>query len=386
MRIAHVSDCYLPRLGGIERQVHELAVRQQSAGHDVAVVTSAPGADQGSSEEECDGVQVIAPRRLPGVNPSRVRWDRSLRGRRTVLTGGFDLVHVHASSFSPLAFLTAKAASQAGIPTALTAHSLLADHTPLFRWADSIVRWGRWPVAWSAVSTVAARPVQQIVGPSVDVAVLPNGVDPALWKVNRTSRDPARVVVASVGRLAVRKRPLAFLRMLRAVRSQLPEDIRLEGVLVGEGPLRVKIERYIARHRMESWVSLPGAACHEQIRDLYAEADIYVAPATLESFGIAALEAHCAGLPVVAHSGSGVADFITNGVDGFLVDNERNMVESIANLCASPLLREQMGSHIQAQDPAIDWCRVLAATDELYARARALAWAVGRVTVPAGVA
>ncbi|HUE61374.1 MAG TPA: glycosyltransferase, partial [Acidimicrobiales bacterium] len=86
MRIAHVSDCYLPRLGGIERQVHELAVRQQSAGHDVAVVTSAPGAEQGSAEEECEGVQVIAPRRLPGVNPSRVRWDRSLRGRRAVLT------------------------------------------------------------------------------------------------------------------------------------------------------------------------------------------------------------------------------------------------------------------------------------------------------------
>ena len=381
MRIAHVSDCYLPRLGGIERQVHELAVRQRRAGHEVAVVTSAPGAEGGT-----DGVQVVSPRRLPGVDPSRVRWDRSLRGRKAVLTGGFDLVHVHASSFSPLGFLTAEAASRAGIPTALTAHSLLAAHAPLFRWADFVVRWSRWPVAWSAVSTVAARPLEQILGRTVEVAVLPNGVDPAVWKVDRTNFDPARVVVASVGRLAVRKRPLAFLRMLRAVRSQLPSEIRLEGVLVGDGPLRDKIERYVARHRMESWISLPGAACHKEIRDLYAEADIYVAPATLESFGIAALEAHCAGLPVVAHSGSGVADFITNGVDGFLVDDDDHMVESIAKICASPLLRDRMVSNIQAQAPAIDWTRVLDATDDLYARARALALPAGQVSLPAGLA
>lgn len=309
-----------------------------------------------------------------------------MRGRKAVLTGGFDLVHVHASSFSPLGFLTAEAASRAGIPTALTAHSLLAAHAPLFRWADFVVRWSRWPVAWSAVSTVAARPLEQILGRTVEVAVLPNGVDPAVWKVDRTNFDPARVVVASVGRLAVRKRPLAFLRMLRAVRSQLPSEIRLEGVLVGDGPLRDKIERYVARHRMESWISLPGAACHKEIRDLYAEADIYVAPATLESFGIAALEAHCAGLPVVAHSGSGVADFITNGVDGFLVDDDDHMVESIAKICASPLLRDRMVSNIQAQAPAIDWTRVLDATDDLYARARALALPAGQVSLPAGLA
>ena len=35
MRIAHVSDAFMPRLGGIERQVHDLALRQLAAGHEV---------------------------------------------------------------------------------------------------------------------------------------------------------------------------------------------------------------------------------------------------------------------------------------------------------------------------------------------------------------
>jgi glycosyltransferase involved in cell wall biosynthesis len=357
--------------------VHELAVRQRRAGHDVAVVTSATGSD--GAEE---GVRVVAPRRLPGVRPTRVRYDKTFQGRRAVLTGGFDVVHVHASSLSPLAFLTAEASSRAGIPTALTVHSLMASYAPLFRWADVLARWGRWPVAWSAVSTVAARPLEDILGPSVPVSVLPNGVDPGAWRVARPAPDPARVLIATVGRLAVRKRPLALLRMLRAVRSRVPAGIRIEAVIIGDGPLRPKIERYIARHDLGGWVSLPGTACQKEIRDFYAEADIYVAPATLESFGIAALEARCAGLPVVAYSGSGVADFITNGEDGFLADDDSAMVARISELCLSPDLRSDMTARLSETAPSIDWGCVLDATDQLYQRARALAWRPGRLAAP----
>ena len=42
MRIAHVSDFYLPRLGGIEIQVSDLAARQRLAGHTVDIITSSP--------------------------------------------------------------------------------------------------------------------------------------------------------------------------------------------------------------------------------------------------------------------------------------------------------------------------------------------------------
>ncbi|HEX4865373.1 MAG TPA: glycosyltransferase family 4 protein [Acidimicrobiales bacterium] len=377
MRIAHVSDCYLPRLGGIERQVHDLAVRQRRAGHDVVVVTSAAG---GAHAE--DDVQVVAPRRVRGVNPSRVRYDKTLHGRKAVMNGGFDVVHVHASSFSPLSFLTAAAASTSGIPTALTVHSLMANYAPLFRWADYVTRWSRWPLAWSAVSTVAASPVQRIVGSSVPVTVLPNGVDPAAWRIPRRPVDAKRVVVATVGRLAVRKRPLALLRMLREVRFRLPKDIELEAVLVGDGPLRSKLEGYIRRNRMQGWVSLTGTASRREIRTLYADTDIYVAPATLESFGIAALEARCAGLPVVAHSGSGVADFITHGSDGFLTDDDEDMVDSITNLCLSPALRDTIGSCLQAEAAPAEWGIVLDATMELYERARQLALPPGRVPAP----
>ena len=62
MRVVHVSDCYAPRLGGIETQVRALAIRQAAAGHDVHVIT-ATAASVGpiaghSGTEVLDGVQV----------------------------------------------------------------------------------------------------------------------------------------------------------------------------------------------------------------------------------------------------------------------------------------------------------------------------------------
>src|SRR5215831_11418075 len=52
LKIGLVSDCYVPRLGGIEMQVHDLARHLQAIGHDVVVITPSPG------PTEVDGIRV----------------------------------------------------------------------------------------------------------------------------------------------------------------------------------------------------------------------------------------------------------------------------------------------------------------------------------------
>jgi len=281
-------------------------------------------------------------------------------------------VHIHASSFSPLAFVTAGRCSAAGIPVAVTVHSLWANASPLFRMADGIAKWGEWSVAWSAVSSPAAEPLRRILGQRSPVTIVPNGVDPPSWSVPDVARTPGRVVVATVGRLALRKRPGPLLRMLREARARLPADIRLEAVLVGDGPLRRALQRYVESAGMEDWVTLRGSANHSDLRQLYADVDFYIAPATLESFGIAALEARCAGVPVVAHRSSGVSEFIVDGVDGVLTRGDSDMVDRIVHLAENAALRERMRAHARTVPPRVSWESVLGATDALYERARAL--------------
>lgn len=375
MRIAHVTDFYLPRLGGIEWHVHDLAARQHAAGHSVDIITASPAvADDEAVDLRglSDGPVVHRVLQSTAV-PSLMHPAAPGAGRRIVRRGAYDVVHVHIGLFTPLAYVTAGAATRSGIPVAVTLHSLLPPYTGAFSAADRLIRWCRWPIAWSAVSDYAAGPLRTVLRDNGEVAVLPNGIDPERWAVEPVSRDTDDVLAVAVMRLTARKRPMPLLRMLRQARAALPPESRLRAVIIGEGPERATMERYLRRHDMESWVSMPGRFTREQIHDFYARADLFIAPATLESFGIAALEARCAGLPIVARRQGGVSEFVRHGIDGLLADSDDTMVSAITALASSARTRQAMAGHNRAVPPAVSWDNVLPHTYQLYDRAARLA-------------
>jgi glycosyltransferase involved in cell wall biosynthesis len=82
------------------------------------------------------------------------------------------------------------------------------------------------------------------------------------------------------------------------------------------------MERRIARIGLGEDVILLGATPRAALRDLYASSDVFVAPAIREAFGIAALEARCMDLPVIAMRHAGPARFVRDGVSGLLADDD----------------------------------------------------------------
>jgi glycosyltransferase involved in cell wall biosynthesis len=376
VRILHVTDCYLPRLGGIELQVHDLAARQAAAGHQVTVLTTTSG-ELVATPPHAPGVGVLraAPVRRAAARPTdKIRY-RSTRRGSALLTASLDrsdVVHAHVSSFSPLAFLAAHHASTRGVPTVATVHSLWAKATPLFRGADALTGWGSWPVVWSAVSNAAAASIRGIVGGRASVTILPNGIEPAEWRVPPVPADADRIRIASVSRLARRKRVLQMVEILHAAHDRLPDGLSLDVRILGDGQRRKEIERYLARHHMDGWVQLMGRCSRSEIRAALADADLFVAPARLESFGIAALEARCAGLPVVALAGTGVEDFVVHGREGWLVRSDAAMVETIVSLARSPEVLARVAAHNRAVPASISWAGVVESCDELYRRAARL--------------
>ena len=172
----------------------------------------------------------------------------------------------------------------------------------------------------------------------------------------------------SAMRLARRKRPVELVEAMAEVRAATPGvDARLE--ILGEGPDRAKLERRVADLGARRWVSLPGRVPRESLPARYAGADVYVSPTVLESFGIAALEARTAGLPVVSRLGSGVAEFVTDGVNGLLADTDGELAEQMARLTRDEPLRRKMTEHNLATAPAQDWSAVVQTAESEYARA-----------------
>jgi glycosyltransferase involved in cell wall biosynthesis len=375
MRIAHVTDCYLPRLGGIEMQVHDLAAHQIAAGHDVHVLTSTPetagnqqdgvGAGTGTGLE----TGYVPVRRLANRGIDLPKAAGLVELSRAVRLDGFDAIHAHSSVFSPLAWSAVRTAARQGVPIVLTMHSLLQARSTVLGLSDHLVGWSRWPVVWTAVSEVAAASLRGVLGDEA-VGVLPNGIDPQAWFTPGPRRPEGELTIASVMRLAPRKRPLTLLRTLAGIRALVPPEVALRAVLIGEGPQRTQLERSLRRSGMDSWVTLTGRLDRARIRPLLSTADVFLAPATQESFGIAALEARCAGLPVVAMAGGGVGEFIRHGQEGFLVHSDDEMVQVTADLLSSCRLRT-MQEHNRLSAPDMTWPRVVRLSLDLYRRAGA---------------
>ncbi|MGZ4613680.1 MAG: glycosyltransferase family 4 protein [Kineosporiaceae bacterium] len=372
MRVAHVSDCYLPRLGGIETQVHGLARRQRDAGFDVEVITATPRARHDRTVREVvDGVPVNrATVNLPYELPVHPRPGREVL--RIVEAAAIEVVHVHFGVVAPFAQGALPALVRAGVPVVVTVHSLWGRATGAFRVADAVTGWTRWPVALTAVSEAAADPLRAVLRGRAPVTVLPNGIDAAAWRLD--DLPPAgdgQLLLVSAMRLAPRKRPLPLLEVLREVRRRVPAGIGVRAVVAGEGPQRAAMGRYLRRHGMD-WVELPGRLGPGALRDLYRRAAVYVAPAVLEAFGIAALEARTAGVPIVARSETGVVEFVRDGVEGLLATSDEGLADAVTRLVTDSALRRRMATHNRTVPPAVTWDEVVARSVAAYERAAGL--------------
>ncbi|MGH2898062.1 MAG: glycosyltransferase family 4 protein, partial [Solirubrobacteraceae bacterium] len=305
MRIALVTDWFHPRIGGLELHLQDLGARLTAAGHDVVVITPTPGADRVAGLRVRRVNARLAPHFGFLATPSGVRaLGDAIAGERV------DVAHCHVSIVSPAGFGGAREAVRRGVPAVVTFHSIVPQTAVLAQAASAAFSTRRWRARFSAVSLRVARDVQPIA--PGNVSILPNGIDAGFWHGVPAAPASDEVRVVSVMRLNSKKRPLALVALMQRLRESLP-GVRVRLTVVGDGPQREALARAVARHGLSESVELLGWRSRDEIRALFAQSDLFVLPTVRESFGLAALEARCAGLPVVAMKASGVAELIMHG-------------------------------------------------------------------------
>jgi phosphatidylinositol alpha 1,6-mannosyltransferase len=374
VRIAHVSDCYAPRTGGIETQVAALAGRQAAAGDDVRVITATPGhGDVFAGDDVVDGILVhrVAahlPFELP-IHPRTRREVGVILDRDPV-----DVVHVHAGVVSPFAWGAVRAAVQRDLPVLVTVHSVWGPLArPGFGLSDAILRWSRWGVQLSAVSDVAAARIAEAVPGGGEVLVVPNGIDPDEWQVEHVDAGGHALRVCTVMRMAPRKRTLPLVRILSVAAAGLGGSVDLTATLVGDGPERARAERYVQEQGLADRIRFTGRLDRPGILDVFAHSDVYLQPSVKESFGLAALEARSAGLPVVARSQTGTAQFVHEGVGGLLADDDPGLARAVIALGRDRALLDRLANHNRSVPPLEAWPHVLQIVRAAYASAGAAA-------------
>ncbi len=359
--IALVSDCYAPRLGGIEVHVADLAAHLREAGHTVCVITATPGEPEPGLLRLTPPVPLGVP-----INP----WARPAL---TSLLRAVDVVHVHLGIVAPFAHQAASIATRLGVPTVVTWHSLVADSPATRLLARS---WRSWIAAGAvptAVSTVAAAQVARVLG-RPQVEVLRNGLDLARWRYGGPETGPANersegsAHVVSATRFAVRKRPGALIAMMSQVRAPMIPQQRPTLTILGDGPWLAPLQQVVSRSPLRDWVNLPGRVPRSDLLGIYRHADLYVAASRREAFGIAALEARTAGLPIAGFTCSGVADIVQPGVGGVMATSDADMVMHLRELLSDRARLRAMATHHREHTlEAHDWARVARDTLHTYA-------------------
>jgi glycosyltransferase involved in cell wall biosynthesis len=290
--------------------------------------------------------------------PSQRQALHALHGLLRVMRAArYDLVHTHLSHANLYGRL---AAGACGLPVTTTYHDtdyepeVLLDNPGLRPWKLALYRTlDRASVLLCprviAVSSFVARSLEhRLALPIQRIEVIPNGISAsAITQNDAAARATLRAqlgvsaetcVVVHVGRLTPQKGQLHTLAVARRLRDQ-----PVLFILVGEGPTRHRLEREIASEHLDGQVRLVGGRL-DVLPFLHA-ADIFMLPSLHEGFGIAAVEAMAAGLPVVAYRHGPLTEIVLDGQTGLLADfgSTDALAAAVRALLADPPRRARMG-------------------------------------------
>jgi glycosyltransferase involved in cell wall biosynthesis len=190
-----------------------------------------------------------------------------------------------------------------------------------------------------AVSNAVAEHAHRIGGESAPVTVIPNGVDTNVF-YPAPERNNNGQKVLFVARLVPNKGPEILIRAVALVLTQHPQA---QFVLVGDGPLRTRLQEQVNQLGVGQAVQFLGL--RHDVPELMRQASIFVRPSTLEGMPLTVLEAMASRLPVVATPVGGTPELIKDGVNGFLtpVGDHVTLANSIIKLLDNPLLAGKMG-------------------------------------------
>lgn len=336
-RVLHLVLSLAP--GGTERLVIEIVRRLKDRVPMRVACLDEPG--EWAREILDLGVEVWTLGRRPGFRPSFARSvTRAVqRHKATVL---------HCHQYSPFVYGTLSRALLHHARVVYTEHGRLAGHHPTMKRATANRLLGRMAHRVVAVSEELRR---AMIGEGFDgqgVDVIYNGVveRPRPTAEHRASARrqidiPPRVLaVGAVARLDPVKDLGTLLRAFSEVRKTREDAVV---VIVGEGPMRVELERMAASTLPPGAVKFTGH--RRDVDDLLPAFDIFANSSTTEGISLTMLEAMAASLPVVATSVGGTPEVVVDGHTGLLVapGDPASLASAIQGLAEDPVRRAAMG-------------------------------------------
>lgn len=188
-----------------------------------------------------------------------------------------------------------------------------------------------------------------------EIAVTPFGVD--IRAFCPRPKEDAPLTVGFVKGVSEKYGIRYLIEAFALVTERLPDTaIRLS--VYGDGDQMPEMQETVRRRGLEDRVTFFGRIPHEAVPDALRTMDIFCVPSTLESFGVAAVEAMACGIPCVTSDAAGLSEVMADGETGFIVPrcNAEALAEKIVQLAQDPELRRKMGQQGRRRvEELYDW-------------------------------
>ncbi len=361
MRVALLPSQYLPSVGGVEECTRNLAINLASRGDEVEIWAPLSTDRQRVSAETIDGIQVRRfPYTLPRADPSSLR-PFALEGFATVrsmlrATREFrpDLLNVQC--FGPNGAYATAVSTLTGVPLVISLQGeTVMDDSDIYSISATMrlaLRIGiRRARAITGCSGFTLRDAEARFGlregrgivifndanPMLDTEGCNFAVRPDLKSILD------RKYVLAVGRVVEKKGFDLLLDSFCQISADHPET---DLVIGGDGPKLEELRNRAADLAIAERVHFAGRLSREEVAIAMAGAYLFVMPSRLEPFGIVVLEAWRAGTAVIATSIGGPPEFVSDGVDGLLIDphDTKVLAGALDALLSNTTLRDKIAS------------------------------------------
>jgi phosphatidylinositol alpha-mannosyltransferase len=330
MKILQVSPYADPKVGGQERHVLELSKTLASLGHKVTLLTC-----QLDSSKSPQKFQVC---KINSLDILDLRFLLSNELFSFLVENRFDVCHLHHQTLFGETVLLAN--KMCGLPTITTLHTQIVRRVPAKFFYDrlSLEFIGRISNRVICLSSgIKQNLVKRGLSPSKCV-VIPNAIDVKSLKdrfqrIQKNLQEP-EFDLLFVGRLEKRKGIEWLLRSLDLLHKE-EKVVTLK--IVGHGPLKDDLQRFVSTNDLEEHVRFLGYVSDTRLLELFLLTKCIVVPSFYEGVPGVAIEAMTAGKPLIVSNIPGLAELIVNGGNGFIVNpmDTQGLISAIDKILAS---------------------------------------------------
>jgi len=376
IRVLHVITRLI--VGGAQENTIETVCGLDPNGFEVELVCGSQTGSEGSLLDEARGRGAKI-----RIEPSLVREfspvhdpKALLRLTKTMRDGRYDIVHTHSSKAGILGRLAAR---RAGVPAVVhTVHGwpfrqgqpalLRVLYTVMERFAaartDRLLAVTHRDVDKGVEAGVAGRERFEIVRSAIDMARFSKSASERAGVRESWGVGPETRVIGAITRLSPQKAPLDFVAAAAEIAAAQPDVVF---VLVGDGPMRSRVERAIRDHGLGGRFRMLGL--RRDVSELLSGMDVFLLTSLWEGLPRALVQAMAVGVPVVATAVDGSSEIVLEQETGRLVPpgDPQTAARVVLEILRDPISAARCGTTAQRMvERDFDLSRMLEQLAQLY--------------------